>query len=162
MSIKCWLIQTSNLKHANLNKCTLRGLWSKRTHAKTYPTKTYPVLVKTYPLFWSKRTQSTKTYPTFWSKRTQYIFSWYSIYIFTFFVEKSDLHIGLNVPNNYFKVNFWYIVYNLLLGDPKEIPKNIPNMLVETYPKYFVQFNGFECLLHSIKMQLFLSYYDNL
>ena len=36
--------------------------------------------------------------------------------------------------------------------------KNITNtcMFVETYPKYFVLFNGFECLLHSIKMQLFL------
>ena len=64
----------SVIRHIQIYKTKIIGCRSKRTHAKTYPTKTYPILVKTYPLFWSKRTQSTKTYPTFWSKRTQYIF----------------------------------------------------------------------------------------
>ena len=34
------------------------------------------------------------------------------------------------------------------------------SMLLKTYPKYFAQFNGFKCLLQTIKMQLFISYCD--
>ena len=78
------------------------GLWSKRTHAKTYPTKTYRVLVKTYPVHQNVPKLLVKTYPIYFSL----IFNIY----FYFLSKKSYLHIGLerNIPNIYFRENFWY------------------------------------------------------
>ena len=34
------------------------------------------------------------------------------------------------------------------------------SMLFKTYPKYFALFNGFRCLLQTIKVQLFISICD--
>ena len=132
------------------------GCRSKRTHAKTYPTKTYPDLVKTYPLFWSKRTQSTKTYPTFWSKRTQYIFSWYSIYIFTFWFQKKVIICTMvkTYPAHYFIT----LNYNILSTLDKQLNKKswypsiffplvVSIFLLIYFIFWFVLFKLFICLI---------------
>ena len=85
-----WFKQTTESDHVQLILILIAavvqgwndGLWSKRTHAKTYPTQNVPsfgqnvptLLVKTYPVHQNVPNILVKTYPTFWSKRTQYIF----------------------------------------------------------------------------------------
>ena len=128
---------------------------------KTYPCQNVPnqnvpsfgqnvptFLVKTYPVHQNVPNLLVKTYPI-------YFFLIFNRY-FYFFVEKK-LFAHWSKRNQHLSQRK-LLIYSSITIQKKY--QNIPNMLVETYPKYFVQFKGFECLLHTIKMQLFLSYYD--